>query len=177
MPWLQYEILEVDPQKQAEWEAANQQKAAEEQAAKDAGNSSSTSSSSKSSSSKSSSNGDDNPPPEPELRTHAVEFQGEARLTMGMLGGTFSNLSVAPNGVTKIEILDEPPEDAVLVQTGDSSGPLGAFGGQPAVWKDNIDKAAAELESGASGSTPSSTPSQSSSSKSSSSSASSSSSS
>jgi hypothetical protein len=137
MPWLKYEVLEVDPEKQAEWEAKNAT------ATKDGKDKDKKSD-----------------PPEPEKREHAIQFFGEGHLGVWQAGGTFLNLAIAANGVSKIEVTDEPPKGAELApQAGDSSGALGAFGGDPAAWKDNIDQFASDASSkAAAGSTKSSTP-------------------
>jgi len=111
MPWLQYDVMEVDPDAQAEWEAENYtagieyNKAAE--AAEKAGEAAPDAPEAK-------------PAPEPESVTKTVELSGDARLTGVNSAGNYFNIALGTDGVSKVEILDEdpnPPEEEAAATT------------------------------------------------------------
>jgi|SRR5262245_3293069 len=111
MPWLQYDVMEVDPDAQAEWEAENYQAGVEYNKAVEAAEKV----------------GDPAPDapepkakPEPEKATKQVEVASEARLTGVNTAGNYFNISLDLNGVTKVEVMEEPPaeeEEATPVAT------------------------------------------------------------
>lgn len=80
MTWLQYEVMEVDPEAYAEWEATVP--------AEGEGK---------------------GPAPEPEAAMKTVEITGEARLALSPVGGSLTSLVLGTGGVTKVEVLAEDP--------------------------------------------------------------------
>jgi len=92
--------MEVDPEKAAEVEAANAEAAKEAiDAAKAAGEDPSTIEI------------EQEPKPDPEKQTRTVNVASEARLSGVNEAGNYFNITLDLNGVTKVEVMEEPPPE------------------------------------------------------------------